>query len=268
MPAEPALTIALSTIGARVAGLAPPPRLPGVVWLVVVQAAPAALGGAGPGGKAARADLRVVPCPTPGIAASRNMALAHAGTPLLLFWDDDMAPNPPGIAALAAEFAADPELDFATGQRAGLARRVRGVRAACSLSRFNIARTATPEIMLRPARFRARGVWFDPGFGLGARHGLGDEAVFLADALRAGLCGRRFGHVTGTHPPRSTGDRWADPALAAARAAVLARLFGPLAPLARAGFAARHRRDLGGTARALAFALGTKRFTRAFGHPT
>ena len=47
------------------------------------------------------------------------------------------------------------------------------------------------------------------------------------------------------HPDTSSGFLWQGAAAARARAAVLARVFGRAAPLARMGFALKHRRRFG-----------------------
>ena len=52
---------------------------------------------------------------------------------------------------------------------------------------------------------RAAGVEFDPGFGAGAPDWLGDEYIFLCDALRAGLRGWHVGLTLASHPAESSG---------------------------------------------------------------
>jgi hypothetical protein len=94
---------------------------------------------------------------------------------------------------------------------------------------------------------RARGLRFDEGFGAGAgtESFLGEEFVFVADCLKAGLGGRAVPLVVSVHPDTSSGFLWQGAAAARARAAVLARVFGRAAPLARLGFALKHRRHFG-----------------------
>lgn len=248
MPSKGRLTVAISTIGARAGRIGLPDRAPGIDYLVLVQRpdrAPA---------PAPRADLGVQPLDSLGVSASRNAALDIAGGDFLLFADDDVTLDLAGVERLRAALAADPGLAIVTGQCAR-ARTAHG--RGFRLRHWNCARFGTPEIMVRLAAIRAQSVRFDTDFGIGARHGLGEEFVFLTDALKAGLKGRHLPVRIGTHEGGSTGTDWENPANAPARLAVMSRVFGRAAPLARLGFALRNRRGLrhapGG---ALGFVLG------------
>ena len=230
------LTVAISTIGARAGRITLPPADPVITYLVLLQRpgdAPAL---------PARTDLRVVRLDSLGTATSRNAALEAAETPFLLFADDDIALDLAGVKRLRAALAADPTLDIVTGRIAGTAKHY--ADRPYRLRRWNAAKTGTPEIMLRLNRVRVGTIRFDPAFGVGARHGLGDEFVFLADALRSGLRGQFLPVTIGRHPGDSTGADWSDPALLRARIAVLDRVFGAAAPLWRLAFALKHARRL------------------------
>lgn len=246
------LTIAISTLGPRLPALELPPPAPGLRYLLLVQEPPVRLDGLA---FADRPDVTLRRLPGRGLARSRNAALEMADTPFLLFSDDDIALDLSGIGALRDQLAARPELAFATGRRAGRDPD-RYPATPQSLNLRNSGKTATPELMLRPARFRDQGLAFDADFGLGARWPLGEEYVFLADALRAGLQGWFFPIDLGRHAHPSTGDVWTDPALLAARMAVLRRVFGRWAPLVRVAYGWRHRRRLGGIGGGLRFIFG------------
>ncbi|WP_172300515.1 glycosyltransferase [Pseudoruegeria sp. HB172150] len=250
MPAEPRLTVAISTLGGRAGRIALPPPDPAVTYLILLQR---------PGEAPAlppRPDMAVRPLAAVGLSASRNAALTLAETPFLLFGDDDVALDMSGVKRLLARLEAAPELAIVTGRRAGEVPRRAAARAR-PLRLWNAARTATPEIMVRVAPLRARGIGFDAKFGLGGRYPLGEEYVFLADALRAGLRGRYLPVTVGRHDGPSTGADWRDPALLAARIAVMARVFGRAAPLARLVFALRNGRRLRGAPGGVAgFVLG------------
>lgn len=245
------VTIAVSTIGARVPALVLPPPCPGVDYLILVQS---------PGTAAcaaqivARGDVSRCDLQSEGLSLSRNAALDHATGALVVFADDDMTLSLDGIAALARAFQDDATLDFAAGWRrerlphAG--RRARVQR----LQHFNSGRICAPELMVR--RSAVAGLRFDPEFGLGARHGLGEEYVFVTDALKAGLRGRSFPVVMGSHPEASTGEDWSAPALMHARLAVLRRVFGSWAVPVRVAYALRHRRRFGNWRMVWRFARG------------
>lgn len=231
---QPALTIAISTLGARAGGITLPAPQSFLRYLVLVQRpdeAPAL---------PARDDLTVLALPSLGLSKSRNAALAQAKTPFLMVADDDTVLDLAGIETLLAALEAAPELAFVTGELAGRSRGGRAYR----LSRWNTGRTNSSEMLLRLAPIRAAGLGFDEGFGLGAAHGLGEEFIFLTDALKAGLRGRHLPVTVARHPDASTGERWDDPALLRARAAVMTRVFGRWAPLLRLAFALKHRRKL------------------------
>lgn len=246
MPNSARLTVAISTIGGRAGRIILPDPDPGITYLILLQQPDRAVA------LPARADLTVLPLDSLGVAASRNAALARTETEYLLFGDDDVTLDPVGMHRLWAMLRADPGLDIVTGRLSGPDRGHSASRAH-RLRHWNTGRTGTPEIMVRPERIRARGVRFDTDFGLGARYGLGDEFVFLTDALKAGLRGRFAPITVGHHPHPSTGSDWTDPTLLAARVAVLSRVFGPAAPVLRLIYAMKHRRRLreapGGLAR-------------------
>ncbi|MDJ0825043.1 MAG: glycosyltransferase family A protein [Rhodobacter sp.] len=247
----PRLTVAISSLGARAGQIALPPPEADITYLLLLQrpqdAPPLA----------PRADLTVVPLDSLGTAASRNAALDAAKTPFLLFADDDVALDIGGVKRLLDRLAAAPGLDIVTARLAGTAKRY--APRAHRLRRWNAGKTGTPEILVRLARIRARGVRFDADFGIGGRYGLGEEFVFLADALAAGLRGRFEPVTIGRHPGAGTGGDWADPALLRARIAVLARVFGRAAPLARLAYALKHRRRLAAApGGAVGFLLGRR----------
>lgn len=237
--AGPRLTVAISTLGERAGDIALPPPDPDICWLVLVQRPDAAPE------LPVRADLTVVPLETRGVAASRNAALDRAETPFLLFGDDDIAFDMGGVKRLLAVLEADPALAIVTGRRGGSAP-ARYAGQGHPLRLWNAAKTGTPEILLRLAPVRAAGVRFDAKFGLGGKYPLGDEYVFLADALKAGLKGRFEPIVLFTHEGDSTGADWADADRLRARIAVLNRVFGRAAPLMRLAFAVKNRRRLKG----------------------
>ena len=95
---------------------------------------------------------------------------------------------------------------------------------------------------MRLAPVRAAGVRFDEGFGVGAGTAatLGEEYVFLADCLAAGLSGVHDPLPVSVHPHESSGFVWEGEAQARARALVFARVFGRAAPPVRLAFALKN----------------------------
>lgn len=245
----PTLTVAVSTRGRRALGLDPGgwPAAEGVDYLVLVQE-PEADPALGPAlaRLAARPDVTVLPLASTGLSRSRNAGLAAARGALLLVADDDVTHPPGACEGIRRAFAADPGLALFVGRSldpAGQPRK-RPVPARRRLTRLNAARASSHEIAVRLAAVRAAGVRFDEGFGVGAdtAASLGEEYIFLADCLAAGLAGVHDPLAVSIHPAESSGFVWEGPAQARARALVFSRVFGRAAPAVRLAFALKNAR--------------------------
>ncbi|WP_264214796.1 glycosyltransferase family A protein [Leisingera thetidis] len=269
MTALPELTVAVSTIGARVLQLAPEqlPPAPGVRFLIVLQLpepvpeAEAAALAAHLQRLAARPGIAVLRLEgSRGAARSRNAAMAAAETPLLLFADDDQGFDPAGWQQLRQLFAARPQLDFLCARLRtpeGGWRKPYGPERIRPVRRLNCLKLGTPEMALRLAPVRAAGVQFDPRFGAGGPWPAGDEFIFASDCLAAGLRGCHVPVSLGDHPADSSGMAL-DRAALAVRVALFRRAFGAWAPLLRLVFALRHRRRIGAWRSGLDFVLNRR----------
>ncbi|MBU3036041.1 glycosyltransferase family 2 protein [Tritonibacter mobilis] len=240
MPDPLMVTVAVSTLGAGAGRLCLPEPRAGIEYLILVQRPDEAPSGLW----SERQDVVRVDLADLGLSNSRNAGLTRATGDLLLFSDEDVTLDPDGILALRECFAQDPDLVLAAGWRAE--RLPNPPPLPAPLSRRNSGRICAPEFMVRMTALRSLGVRFDPDFGLGAVHGLGEDYVFVTDVLRAGGKGQMVPVVPGAHPHASTGDTWDDPALLAARRAVIRRVFGGWAPVVRLAYGLRHRHRLGG----------------------
>jgi hypothetical protein len=254
-PSSPRLTIAIATMETRLDQLSLPmlPPIPGIVWRIFAQGNPETI--ARHATRLARADVTLTATEGRGAARSRNAALEAVWTEYLLFADDDLIFDPAGIATLLARFEAQPATDFLC---ACLSDETGRPRKRYSPDRtpvrwFNCGKIGTPELALRPARLRAKAVRFDTSFGAGASDWLGDEYIFLCDALRAGLRGQHVAVTVASHPANSSGLTQGVEAMAVRRR-VLIRALGRLKSLpVRLSFAIRHRRTIGGWRGWLAF---------------
>ena len=226
------LTIAISTLGARAGGITLPAPQSFVRYLILVQRPEEAPQ------LPERSDVQVVPLDSIGLSKSRNAALDLAETPFLMVADDDTELDLAGIETILARLEAAPDLAFVTGELVGRRRKAGPLRL------WNAGRTNSSEMLLRLAPLKERGIRFDECFGLGTPYPMGEEYIFIADALAAGLRGRHVSITVADHPDESTGEQWTDPALLAARLAVLRRVFGWRAPLVRLAYAWKHRRAL------------------------
>jgi hypothetical protein len=203
----------------------------------------------------------VIELASKGVAKSRNAIVRHARGELILFADDDIVWDEPGVCGALTEFAANPELAVLLGRavdEAGVLRKRYPSRRAI-LTRWNCARAATYEMIVRTDLIRETGLWFDEGFGAGVARYLGDEYIFITDALRRGLLCQYAPITVAMHPTDSSGARFGSEADAEARAAVFERVFGDLAPLARLAFLARRPTRFASASVALDFVLGRSR---------
>lgn len=225
---RPQLSIACSTLGERCAQIRFPEPRAGVEILVLVQG-----GGQVAPAAAARPDIRVIALEGDGVARSRNAAIAYAEGQFLLFADDDITHLPEAVAPFLAAFAVDPGLALVMGQARNPDGRLhkRYADRPTRLTLFNSARIATYEMMVRLDAVRRHDLRFDEAFGAGRPNFIGDEYIFVADLLRAGL-GARFIPVTiAEHPAESSGLRFSGAAPMRARKALFRRVFGRAGPV-------------------------------------
>jgi len=246
-PDLPSLTVAFSTRGARALGLdaAAWPAAPGLDYLVLAQEPGAPAVAAHLAALAARPDVAVLRLATTGLSRSRNAALDAARGAILLLADDDVTHPAGAYDGIRRAFAADPGLDLFVGRSLDPDGRPRKrPLPRRRLTRLNAARASSHEIALRLERVRAKGVRFDEGFGVGAGTAatLGEEYVFLADGLAAGLEGVHDPLPVSVHPHESSGFVWEGHAQARGRALVFARVFGRAALPVKLAFALKNAR--------------------------
>lgn len=236
---QPVLTVAIATLAARFPNLdlAKLPQLAAVRYVVFVQGEPATRLAA------VRPDVSLTVLPGTGVARSRNAALDGVDTELLLFGDDDLDVDPDGLRGIVSSFRRFPDADFVCARVADPQGRDRKryARSGAAVRRWNCAKVGTPEIALRVSSLRTKPVRFDERFGAGSALPLGDEYVFLCDALRAGLAGRHVDVTVAAHSHHSSGITSSTEDLPVRRA-VFIRALGPwLSRPARLAFVVRHR---------------------------
>lgn len=233
-------TIGYSTLANRAHNISLAGIGPDVEVLVCVQ-------GGSPPGDTEVARARIVPVPGIGVSKSRNAAIEHASGRYLLFCDDDVEVNLAGVVegirhleqtgrALVLGHAVDPSGSMRKKYRLSVT----------PLTRFNSAKAATYEMLIDLSQVRAKGLLFDVRFGAGADLYLGDEYIFIADLLGAGLSGDAVPMIFGTHPQVSSGSKWGRAEDNHVRAVVLNRVFGRWAFWARMAFGLKNRAKLGG----------------------
>ncbi len=235
---HPLLTIAYSTLADRVGNIVLPEQRDDREVLIIVQN----LGGIALFDVPQRDDVRLVELANRGVAKSRNEALRQAKGKYLIFADDDIVFLEDGLATALAHLEAHRDVAFVLGQAVDESGKLRKNYATKieRLTRFNSAKAATYEMIVRVEAANRANVWFDEEFGAGAINYLGDEYIFIVDLIKAGL---RCDFVPATlaiHPEVSSGSVWGTEAGLAARAIIFTRVFGGWAPLIRAGFGLKH----------------------------
>lgn len=252
------LTVGFSSLAGRAGAIQVPGPDLAAECVVVIQTGAGTADAATIASEVARledAGARVVLLDSRGVAKSRNEVLRQARTRFVLFSDDDVTVEPAGVAAAIDHLRR-------TGHALALGRAVDhdgALRKAYpasveALTLYNSAKAATYEMIVDVERSRSANVWFDERFGAGAPLYLGDEYIFIADLLRAGLKADAVPFTVAAHPVESSGSRWGTDADVDARSAALSRALGWRAWWAKPLFAARHLRDLG--------AAGAWRFVR------
>ena len=190
-----------------------------------------------------------------GVAKSRNAALKYASGKYLIFADDDITFDENGVTQLVEYFEAHPECAIIMAQTTdenGALRKSYPAKAH-KLTRFNSAKAATYEMMVRVEAIRSAGIQFDENFGAGVDNFLGDEYIFIADALKQGLQGMYLPVRVAIHPKESSGSTWGTERDLKARAAVFTRVFGVSAPIFRALFLVKSRKGKVGLVKSLRF---------------
>ena len=193
--------------------------------------------------QSSREDVTVTVLGGHGVAHSRNAAIEAVKGDILLFADDDLILNSQSYATLIDLINQHPKVDFFCGQmKDGEGKPFKKYLPHMTIaSRWNTARFGTPELAIRVSTVRASSVRFDAQFGAGSKNWLGDEYIFLCDALRSGLKGRHVELVFASHSSPSSGQA-NSAASFEVRNAVIRRAIGPVSWPVRFAFALRHLR--------------------------
>ena len=203
-------------------------------------------------------EVKVIELKNRGVAKSRNAAIVNTNTDYLIFGDDDIKFSESGIASAINLLIANPHISILLMQAVDETGKLRKSypSKAHELKLTNSAKAATYEMMIRVSDIKAAGIKFDENFGAGATNYLGDEYIFIADALRAGLKGRFEPIVIATHPTDSSGNLRNSASDRRARAKVFSRVFGIWSPIMRTLFLAKPPPKKFGLVNSLLFIVG------------
>ena len=249
---EVELTFGYSTMSNRVKNLQLPHKSENREFIILVQ---------NPNEESYVFDVpqsKLVELKSRGVAKSRNAALKYASGKYLIFGDDDITFVEEGINKLLQYFEENPQCSIIlaqTSDETGILRKSYPTKQH-KLTKYNSAKAATYEMMIRTDAIREAGITFDENFGAGANNYLGDEYIFIADALNKGLKGVFLPVRVAIHPKESSGSGWGTQRDLTARAAVFTRVFGATAPVFRALFLLKSQKGRVGFLNALRFIIG------------
>ena len=229
---EVTLTIAFSTLTKRLGNIDYPKNGPEREIIVLVQNPDES------NYSTEKLQGKLVELKGKGVAKSRNAAIQYASGKYLIFGDDDITFVEDGLKECISYLESHPECSIIMAQTADESGKLRKTypKKSHKLSRFNSAKAATYELVIRIESIRKAGIKFDENFGAGAENYLGDEYIFIADSLKKGLKGVFLPITVAIHPSESSGSLWGTDRDLKARSKVFSRVFGPTAPFFRALF--------------------------------
>lgn len=205
-----------------------------------------------------RDDLEIEELSSIGVAKSRNRSIWLAKGKYLVFGDDDVEFQVKGLEEAIEFLDNHPQYALLLGQavdETGVLRK-QYPKTRQALTKYNSARAATYEMIIRVEAVRDLSVFFDEEFGAGANNYLGDEYIFIVDLLAAGGHAVFMPITLAMHPTESSGSRWGSARDRRARAAIFTRVFGKKAALVRFGFGIRRLKELGSIKNLILFTLG------------
>jgi len=193
-----------------------------------------------------------------GVAKSRNAVLRNAKSRYLLFADDEITFLSQGIESAIEYLETHPDCDLILAQAIdtnGMLRKAYPNKEV-KLNKFNCAKAATYEMIVRVDTAKKNGVKFDEKFGAGVENYLGDEYIFITDLIKSGGSAVFLPLTIAIHPAESSGSRWGTEPDLRARARVFQRVFGAVAPIIRAGFYLKNYQKFGGAKNLTKFVIG------------
>ena len=135
-------------------------------------------------------DCLMVSTEERGLSKSRNMAMREAalsGRELCIFCDNDVLYRDDYEKVIGDAFSRNPSSDILVFFVERPERHEPVFSRERELDRLHAMKIFSPEIAFRLSRIKAAGLRMDELFGAGAKYGMGEENIFLFDAIRAGL---------------------------------------------------------------------------------
>ena len=230
------LTVGYSTLASRVSGLKLPADSELFDVLVSVQK----------DGDYKKPLANSLELNSTGVTKSRNAVIDATETEYLAFADDDIEVIPNGLRQVVEFLDHHPDISIVLARvNDGDKPRKKYPEELTKLTKFNSAKAATPEMVIRVSDTKRAGVYFDESFGAGSENFLGDEYIFVSDCLSAGLKAVALPIPIATHSQLSSGTDWKSEKAARARAKVFTRVFGAWAIFPKLGFVFKNRNRFG-----------------------
>ena len=158
-----------------------------------------------------------------GLSKNRNNCLEQMRNDINLLADDDLEYLPGFEEIVLSAFDNNKDADIITFQIQGRER----FKKQRKHNKFSIIKVSSVTIAFRKSSIEKVALRFDEKFGLGAKYPIGEENIFLKDALDAGLKLLANPAVIVRHSHQSSGDEFSDIQIKA-KACVLRRMFGPV----------------------------------------
>lgn len=152
-----------------------------------------------------RDDVIYIPLDTPGLSASRNVAILNSTGDYILIMDDDVTFSMYKIFHLIKKMQSE-GIDIGTyyhsyqggGSTMKTAKEIK-------LNFLTIAKPSSIDICVNRQAIQKNNILFDESFGLGTKHPSGEEMIFLSDCLKSGLSIKRYPLEICEHPPITSG---------------------------------------------------------------
>lgn len=163
-----------------------------------------------------------------GLSKSRNLAIKNATKPLLIFTDDDVVFQSDFVSHILNAFNSYKKHDgfrfqFLNG-KANLAKKY-PKQFKEKLSNFEILNSSSVELAFKRESIHNAHLQFDTNFGLGAEFSMGEEAIFVADAVRKKIKIGFVPEVLVTHTHSTTGHKTNINSIYFTQSAVFYRIF-------------------------------------------
>ncbi len=132
-------------------------------------------------------SIRFVSVPDRGLSKSRNLAVSLADGGICLYCDNDVKYHEDYQEKVLGAYRRHPEADIIVFFIRRPERQAPVARGDVPLTYLRSMKIFSPEISFKKESLERAGLKMDEEFGAGARYGMGEENIFLFDAIRKGL---------------------------------------------------------------------------------